>query len=386
MNSIKLFKLFGISLELHSSSIWLTLIGLIYLLLFQPNYLIQSIIFFILLFSSVFFHELSHSLTSLFFKIKVEKIILLPIGGIALTKKQSKKPLIEFLIAFSGPLFNFILAFILFIFLGLSGIETLAPVVGNIVENSPASKYNIQKQDKIIKINETEIKDWKDIFPNLQQNNNGKLNIVILRNNQKIFLNIQLDKNPKNNTWFLGITPNSTTLNIVKYNSWEAVQFGYDSVTKFTLLLIDGVKQLITNTIGLNQLGGFISIIDYTSKASEVGLNSLFFMLAFLSINLAVLNLLPIPALDGGQIILVVYEIIRGKKANEKIYYYLIAFSWILLVALMLIGIINDINRLIDLKMVAIIGYVTTISPFLILPKNTPQIQKAMRTVWKEME
>ena len=333
----------------------------------------------------VFFHELGHFLFAKLFKVKVNifsigfgkaiikkkigeteyRFSIFPLGGYVLMKGENqfinsneidisqnsyanKKPWQKILILFGGPLFNFILAFILFIFLGLSGIEILAPVVGSIVENSPASKYNIQKQDKIIKINETEIKDWKDIFPNLQQNNNGKIDIVILRNNQKIFLNIQLDKNPKNNTWFLGITPDVTKLNIVKYNFLEAVQFGYDSVTKFTLLLIDGVKQLITNTIGLNQLGGFISIIDYTSKASEIGLNSLFFMLAFLSINLAVLNLLPIPALDGGQIILVVYEIIRGKQANEKIYYYLIAFSWIFLISLMLIGVINDINRLVE--------------------------------------
>ncbi len=113
MNSIKLFKIFGITLELHSSFVWLTLIGLVYLFFFQPNDLFNSIVFFFLLFSSVFFHELTHSLTALFFKIKVEKIILLPIGGVALTKNNAKKPLHEFLIALSGPLFNFSLIFLI---------------------------------------------------------------------------------------------------------------------------------------------------------------------------------------------------------------------------------------------------------------------------------
>jgi regulator of sigma E protease len=237
---------------------------------------------------------------------------------------------------------------LLFVQLGLIGIESLSPTVGEVIANSSASKYNIQPQDRIIQINQTQINDWRDIFPNLQQNNNGQVNLIILRNNEKISLTVQLQKNNKQDIWLLGIKPDITKKTIIKYDFGGAIKFGFDSTVNMTLILIDGVKQLITNAIGLDQLGGFISIIDYTAQASEVGLNSLFFILALLSINLAVLNLLPIPALDGGQIILTVYEVIRGKRPNEKIYYYLIIFSWIILMSLMLIGIINDINRLVE--------------------------------------
>jgi len=332
----------------------------------------------------VFFHELGHFIFAKLFKVKVNifsigfgtailkkkigeteyRFSLFPLGGYVSMEGENqlnndevdnspnsyinKKPWQKMLILFGGPLFNFILAFLLFVQLGLIGIESLSSTVGEVIPNSSASKYNIQPQDRIIQINQTQINDWRDIFPNLQQNNNGQVNLIILRNNEKISLTVQLQKNNKQDIWLLGIKPDITKKTIIKYDFGGAIKFGFDSTVNMTLILIDGVKQLITNAIGLDQLGGFISIIDYTAQASEVGLNSLFFMLALLSINLAVLNLLPIPALDGGQIILTLYEAIRGKRPNEKIYYYLIIFSWIILMSLMLIGIINDINRLVE--------------------------------------
>ena len=332
----------------------------------------------------VFFHELGHFIFAKLFKVKVNifsigfgtailkkkigeteyRFSLFPLGGYVSMEGENqlnndevdnspnsyinKKPWQKILILFGGPLFNFVLAYLLFVQLSLIGIESLSPTVGEVIPNSPASKYHIQPQDKIIQINQTKINDWRDIFPNLQQNNNGKVNLFILRKNEQISLTVQLQKDNKQNIWLLGIKPDITKKTIVKYDFGEAIKFGFDSTVNMTLILIDGVKQLITNAIGLDQLGGFISIIDYTAQASEIGLNSLFFMLALLSINLSVLNLLPIPALDGGQIILVIYEAFRGKRPNEKIYYYLIIFSWIVLAGLMLIGIINDINRLVE--------------------------------------
>jgi len=93
MKSIKLFKVFGIPLELHSSFIWLILIGAVFLALFAPDSLLQSAVFFAMLFASVFLHELSHSIVALSKGVKVQKIILLPIRRVALTKNNAKKPL-----------------------------------------------------------------------------------------------------------------------------------------------------------------------------------------------------------------------------------------------------------------------------------------------------
>ncbi len=116
MPSLKFGKLFGIGLELHWSFLLVAALVVFSLALFQPGNLLPVIMFFSLLFMSVFLHELTHSVVSLQRGIRVKKIMLLPIGGVALTEEMPEKPKDEFLIAVSGPLFNFSVAALLFLF------------------------------------------------------------------------------------------------------------------------------------------------------------------------------------------------------------------------------------------------------------------------------
>jgi len=115
LKSLRLGKLLGITVELHWSFLLIAGLVVFSLALFQPSALIPFIVFFSLLFLTVFLHELAHSVVSIQRGIKVRKIMLLPIGGVALTERLPEKPLDEFLIAISGPAFNFAVAFILLI-------------------------------------------------------------------------------------------------------------------------------------------------------------------------------------------------------------------------------------------------------------------------------
>ncbi len=94
------------------------------------------------------------------------------------------------------------------------------------------------------------------------------------------------------------------------------------------------------------ELGGVITIVDITAKASQSGIIALIFFTALISVNLGVLNLLPIPALDGGHIMFNLYEIVVGKPPSESMAYRLTLIGWGILLSLMLLGIYNDINRL----------------------------------------
>jgi regulator of sigma E protease len=106
------------------------------------------------------------------------------------------------------------------------------------------------------------------------------------------------------------------------------------------------VQKLITGAVSTDKLGGIITIVDVTAKASSEGILALFFFTALISVNLGVLNLLPIPALDGGHIMFNLYEMITGKIASEKVMMYITMIGWALLISLMMLGLYNDINRL----------------------------------------
>ncbi len=112
------------------------------------------------------------------------------------------------------------------------------------------------------------------------------------------------------------------------------------------MLIVQSVQKLITGVVGADKLGGIITIVDVTAEASSAGILALFFFTALISVNLGVLNLLPIPALDGGHIMFNLYEMITGKTASEKVMMYITMVGWALLISLMMLGLYNDINRL----------------------------------------
>ena len=98
--------------------------------------------------------------------------------------------------------------------------------------------------------------------------------------------------------------------------------------------------------VGADKVGGIITIVDVTAQASSAGILSLFFFTALISVNLGVLNLLPIPALDGGHIMFNLYEMFTGKTASDKVMFIITLVGWAMLISLMLLGLYNDINRL----------------------------------------
>ena len=106
------------------------------------------------------------------------------------------------------------------------------------------------------------------------------------------------------------------------------------------------MQKLITGAVSTDKLGGIITIVDITAKASSAGILTLFFLTALISVNLGVLNLLPIPALDGGHIMFNLYEMLRGKAPSANAMYYITLVGWAILISLMMLGLYNDVNRL----------------------------------------
>lgn len=111
-------------------------------------------------------------------------------------------------------------------------------------------------------------------------------------------------------------------------------------------MILKSLQKLIEGIIPAKDLGGIVSIVQVTSEASEAGLVALFALTALISVNLGVLNLLPIPALDGGHIMFNTYEIIAKKPPSEKVLYQMTIIGWVFLLSLMIFTIFNDISRI----------------------------------------
>jgi len=343
--------------------------------------------FLIVLSILVFIHELGHFTVARLLGVKVyvfsigfgKKLItkhykgtdwtfsLIPLGGYVKMKGQedlnpalsnndfdsynSKTPFQRILILLAGPFANFLLAFVLYIMIGLLGNNHIAPNIGKIVENSPAEKAGLKVGDKILKINNIEIKTWNKLSDIIKNSDNG-LEVYVKRDTKIIALFIKPQLSNSENIFkekiqkkMIGIAPAPIIVKIY-YSPLEAISFGYDKTIESSKMIFLGIQKLIQGVVPSSEIGGVISIGSIISDASASSFVALLTIMALVSVNLGVLNLLPIPALDGGHIMFNLYEMITQQKPQEKVLIYLTILGWGILISLMLLGLYNDINRL----------------------------------------
>jgi regulator of sigma E protease len=126
----------------------------------------------------------------------------------------------------------------------------------------------------------------------------------------------------------------------------QALLYSWRETVKATTLIATGTKKMVTGEVSSKQVGGAITIFDIIMKFAAHGIMYLLFIMALISVNLGVLNLLPIPALDGGHIMFNLYELITRRPPSENALYYLTMLGWALLLGLMFLGLFNDITRI----------------------------------------
>ena len=335
----------------------------------------------------IFFHELGHYTAARLMGVYVEtfsigfgsrvasfkkwgtewRLALIPLGGYVKMKGQDdsdptkksydedsynvKSPSQKIFILLAGPLANFILAFVLYFVIALGGPNILSPVIGKVVKDSPAFIAGLKHNDTVRSINGVEIHTWKDMAK-IIEHSNGSLNIEIIRDGF-IETKILTPKFTQTTNMFneliqkkmIGIGSAGVSHKLdLSVN--ETISYASEQTVFASTMIFTGLKKLIVGEVPAKELGGVISIVKLTSDATDNGWMSVLFFAALISVNLGVLNLLPIPALDGGHIMFNLYELIFKREASEAIIIKLTIAGWVVLFSLMGLGIYNDINRL----------------------------------------
>jgi len=252
-----------------------------------------------------------------------------------------------------GPIFNFLFGVFVFSLIYCFGVPTLTTEIGEVKKDFPAEKAGIKKGDTIFAINDIEVSRWEELSKIIQESGGGDLNISLKRGND--ILNIQLNpvvEATKNifgedtEVYLIGITASEKFIN-KRHNPFVAFCKGTEHAWQITELTVLTIVKLIERKISFQTLGGPILIAQLAGKQAQAGILSLLFFMGLLSVNLGVLNLLPIPILDGGHLLFFFLEGILRKPIKEKVVEVAQYVGLSILIILMIFVFYNDILRII---------------------------------------
>ncbi len=335
----------------------------------------------------IFVHELGHFMIARICGVKVEvfsigfgkklcffklfgtqfALSLIPLGGYVKLKGMDKEeketnesandsyaqksPFQKLWILFGGAFFNFLFAILVYFFLALGGEKVLLPVIGDLEKN--ALEAGLLKGDKILSINHEKIASFREIR-SVVARSQGELVLKIERNHQvlekrltpKIVAVISDSNDPNEIIKYkvIGIKPDMQKMGVVSYSLIQAFKQALSRFKEGVVLIVDSLRRLIVGSASVKELSGVVGIVGALSHASSLSMLLLFG--AFLSINLGILNLLPIPALDGAQMLGVVFKNIFKITLPAFMQNALWLAGVGFLVFIMFLGLFNDLTRL----------------------------------------
>jgi len=337
----------------------------------------------------IFFHEFGHFLIARLFGVGVEKFSLgfgprligkkvgitdyrlsaIPLGGyvkmvgeepdaevapedlpLSFTHKHVAK---RMLIVAAGPVFNILLAII--IFFGIfyfTGTFILKASIGSVRAGSPALAAGLEKGDEITRINGKEVGSWDEMAEIINASQGRPLNLSVRRQDATLDFSITPEKIATKNIfgediqrYVIGITASGESFS-KDMNLFQAASESLLQTYRVTELMVVIIAKLIKGEISTNTLGGPIMIAQMAGDSAKAGVGSLISFIAVISINLAIINLLPIPILDGGHLLFFAIEAIKGRPVSIKVREVAQQVGLFILILLMILVFYNDITRI----------------------------------------
>ena len=251
---------------------------------------------------------------------------------------QSASVLGKILTNFAGPLNNFILGIIAFIIITFmqGGVPSNTNQIGQVQSGTPAYSAGLQSKDKIQAVNGEKTNNWEEVVQRIGANDGSEIKLDIERAGATKTLELKPEK--IDGRYRIGITQT------IKTGFLDKLTGGFTQATNATTLIFKALGNLIAQP-SLDKLGGPVAIYDLSGQAAREGLVSVIALLAMLSINLGIVNLIPIPVLDGGKIVLNIVEALRGKPLSQEKEGILTLVGLVFMVVLMIAVTWNDILR-----------------------------------------
>jgi regulator of sigma E protease len=233
-------------------------------------------------------------------------------------------------------------------------IPPMPPLLGEIKLNTPAEIAGFKHGDEILSINGTPIESWKGFVNKIEKSANQEVEIVFSRQGVVFLKKVEIASRERGDKQigFFGSTvlfdeqiyaPYQSQTN---YSFSHAMSLGYEHSIDLVNMTLSMIKRMLFGEVDVANLSGPISIADYSGQALQLGIGSFFNLLALLSLSLGILNLLPIPVLDGGNLVLYIAEMIKGVPLNTRFELLLQQFGIFLILSLTLFAIINDVVRI----------------------------------------
>lgn len=270
----------------------------------------------------------------------------------------SKGPGKRLLIILAGPLTNYIFAFLLFAGIFMAGVPSLTTTVGKLLPDYPAGQSGLKEGDAIFEIDGQRVKFWDELVEIVRKETSGApISFRVERNRQILEFAVSPKVISAKNVFgqetkigMIGVAPREEIL-FVRHNLFEAVHLGGRRLIALTVLTYKGLWLLITGGLPVREsVTGPIGIAFLIGKAAELGFVHLLSIMAHINIALAIFNLLPFPILDGGHIMFLIIEKLRGKPVSPKTQEMISQAALYILVAFALFVSWNDVTKFLPFK------------------------------------
>jgi regulator of sigma E protease len=269
---------------------------------------------------------------------------------------STKKLYQRAIIVSAGPIANFILALVIFACVYMFfGKDFSVPVIQDVKVDSPAFKAGLKKGDQIISVNNKTINSITEVSQSISLSDTNLIKIIVLRDKKEFDFQVQaivqeakdnLGNNINRKMIGIQIVPLNNEINRQRLGPSKAIYHSLKEIWFTISTTMSYIGKMIVGTEKADQLGGPIKIAQISGQVAELGIIPFLSIMAYISISLGLINLFPIPLLDGGHLLFFFYEFVRGKPLSEKMQSYFFKFGLFVLLTLMFFSTYNDLKSL----------------------------------------